>query len=285
MFRTIGRYLLSFDVEWIPDPVSASLAHGREWDGTMRGAAEAVDVFWRAGGATPENPQPFLKTVLCRVVSLCGVFREVDGSGNISLRLVSLPADPFDPLKTNEAAILRGFLRAVGSKKPQLVGYNSAEADIPIIVQRSIAHGLFGEGMGSRPEKPWEGVDYFNHTSDASVDLGPILGRFRQMPSLHEAATVCGIPGKIDVSGGSVPEMWLEGRLDEIVAYNEFDALTTHLLWARVAHFAGLLDAAAYQKEQDEVEKLIVTEIAGGRSHLQRFLDRWHQLRAVAAQR
>ena len=57
-------------------------------------------------------------------------------------------------------------------------------------------------------------------------------------------------PGKIDVSGDSVAHMWSEGKLNEIVAYNEFDAFTTHLLWARVAHFSGLLSGEEYTKEQ-----------------------------------
>ena len=66
---------------------------------------------------------------------------------------------------------------------------------------------------------------------------------------------------KIDVSGGSVAEMWLNGKIAEIVAYNEFDAFTTHLLWARVAHFSGLLDQNEYQREQDLVRELLEREI------------------------
>ncbi len=281
MFRTIGSHLFSFDVEWIPDPVAAQRLTGAS-AGSSGGEIQAGwNALWQRGGATAENPQPYLKTILCRIVSICGVYREstVDGP---KLQLVSLPKQPEKADQVPEAAILRGFLKAVGRKKPQLVGYNSAEADIPIIVQRSIVHGLYGEGMGTRPEKPWEGVDYFANSADASIDLAPILGRFRQMPSLHEAAVLSGIPGKVDVSGGSVPEMWLQGRIREIVAYNEFDALTTHLLWARVAHFAGLLSKDAYVEEQEAVEGLIETEIANGKKHLGRFLEVWRDLRGGA---
>src|SRR5690606_18868736 len=131
--------------------------------------------------------------------------------------------------KWTERYILEVFLKAVGNRKPQLVGYNSHNADVPIVVQRAIVHGLDGCGMGSRPDKPWEGCDYFSTNSDWNVDMAPIVGRWGQMRRLHEIATLSGIPGKIDVSGDSVPQMWIEGKLDRIVAYNEFDAFTTHL--------------------------------------------------------
>jgi predicted PolB exonuclease-like 3'-5' exonuclease len=61
------------------------------------------------------------------------------------------------------------------------------------------------------------------------VDLKRILGGFGRavVPSLHESATLSGIPGKLDVDGNQVAELWLQGKLREIVDYNQFDALTT----------------------------------------------------------
>ena len=81
-------------------------------------------------------------------------------------------------------------------------------------------------------------VDYFDaRNSDYNLDLADAMGQFRDRPTLHQAATLSGIPGKLEVSGASVSQMWLDGKLAEIVEYNECDAFTTHLLWARVAHF------------------------------------------------
>ena len=176
-------------------------------------------------------------------------------------------------------------MNAVGRRKPQLVGYNSAQADVPIIVQRAIVHGLPGAGFSERPAKPWEGVDYFDaRNSEYNVDLADAMGQYRDRPSLHQAATLSGIPGKIDVSGDSVAEMWLTGKLDEIVAYNEFDAFTTHLLWARVAHFSGLLNTDQYQAEQELVRSLLQSEIENGKIHLQKFVTEWERLQAITEQ-
>ncbi len=283
MFKFIADSVLTFDIEWIPDPLSAELLHGVEHNPPFSYEGSFLKL-WEAGGANADNPQPFLKTVLCRIVSIAGVFRERSRDG-VRLRLFSLPSDPADPEKSSESHILQRFLEAVGRRKPQIVGYNSHNADVPIVVQRSIVHGLDSCGFASRPDKPWEGCDYFSTSGDHNIDLGPILGRYGLMPRLHEIATLSGIPGKIDVSGGSVPQLWLAGHLRKIVEYNEYDALTTHLLWARVAHFSGLLDDVEYDAEQRRVRELLEQEIAAGKAHLTRYLEEWDRLRALIAQR
>ena len=76
------------------------------------------------------------------------------------------------------------------------------------------------------------------------------MGQYKDRPSLHQAATLSGIPGKIGVSGSSVAEMWLQGKLSEIVAYNEFDAFTTHLFGLVWLIFRPL-SSDQYAREQD----------------------------------
>ena len=67
------------------------------------------------------------------------------------------------------------------------------------------------------------------------------MGFGKSSPSLNEMAAVCGIPGKLGISGKEVAQLWMEGRLLEIVAYNECDALTTYLIWLRIAFLAVFL--------------------------------------------
>ncbi|MFP4351398.1 MAG: hypothetical protein ACLFTU_01025 [Puniceicoccaceae bacterium] len=281
MFKTIQPLLFSFDVEWVPDPLAAA----RLFDVPVSTPGErehAIRRLWRHGGATEEKPQPYLKTVLCRVVTLAGVLRErKPGTTVPSLRLVSLPMRSVLSWPDEETSILQGFFESVGSRKPQLVGYNSSQADVPILVQRAIVNGLACPGFATRPDKPWEGVDYFSNFGEHHVDLAPLLGRYNQMPALNELARLSGIPGKMDTSGDGVAELWLEGRKAEILAYNECDALTTHLVWARFAHFIGLLSAKEYEIEQDALRELVTGLAANGKPALQRFLEEWDRLRAI----
>lgn len=283
VLKTIEPCLFSFDLEWVPDPLSAEMLHGLDTSGA-HGPEEAMKRLWAEGGATEEMPQPYLKTVLCRIVSVSGVLRE-EVAGETRLKLVTLPATADDDEKAKEHTILKMLLKAIGSRKPQLVGYNSHNADVPIIVQRAIIHGLFGQGMGERPNKPWEGVDYFSNSSDHNVDMAPMVGRWGQTPRLHEIATLSGIPGKVDTEGGLVSELWLQGKLQAILDYNEFDAITTHLLWARIAHFSGLLSSEAYEAEQDLVRKLMEEEIGKGKKHFVRYIEEWERLKQLANKR
>jgi predicted PolB exonuclease-like 3'-5' exonuclease len=288
MLKKLADSVFSFDVEWIPDPKSAEILHDLPAaPGPGVEAAHSFEALWasaRKEGDAPDS-QPYLKTILCRIVSLAGILREQAPGGKPSLKLISLPLDPSDPLKSDEKTILTSFMKSVGRRKPQLVGYNSAQSDVPILVQRAIVHGLPGFGFSDRPAKPWEGVDYFDaRNSDYNLDLADAMGQFRDRPTLHQAATLSGIPGKLDVSGASVSQMWLDGKLAEIVEYNECDAFTTHLLWARIAHFSGLLSSEQYQAEQKLVRDLLEYEISQNRTHLQRFIEEWDRLLSLTGQ-
>jgi len=288
MLKKLADSVFSFDVEWIPDPKSAEILHDLPAaPGPGVEAAHSFEALWasaRKEGDAPDS-QPYLKTILCRIVSLAGILREQAPGGKPSLKLISLPLDPSDSLKSDEKTILTSFMKSVGRRKPQLVGYNSAQSDVPILVQRAIVHGLPGFGFSDRPAKPWEGVDYFDaRNSDYNLDLADAMGQFRDRPTLHQAATLSGIPGKLDVSGASVSQMWLDGKLAEIVEYNECDAFTTHLLWARIAHFSGLLSSEQYQAEQKLVRDLLEYEISQNRTHLQRFVEEWDRLLSLTGQ-
>ena len=89
-------------------------------------------------------------------------------------------------------------------------------------------------------------------------------------------AAVCGIPGKLGKMGQEVAHLWLEGRLLEIVAYNECDALTTYLIWLRMAFFGGFFNKVQYEEEQELVRNLLSTEgTLPGKEHLLEFLETW----------
>ena len=280
MFKAIRNPVWIFDVEWVPDPTAGRLLYGLP---ESLSDAEVMKEMWKMGGATDEDPMPYLKTVLCRVVSIAAVIRTVRYD-KVKLQLLSLPRALEDPEQTSEPYILSTFLDAVGARQPQLVGFNSQNADLKILLQRGLAHGIQAEGFCRRPEKPWEGVDYFARTSDWHIDLLEILGGWgKSTPSLHEMATVVGIPGKLSADGQEVAPLWLKRDLASIVAYNEFDALTTYLLWLRLALFGGFLTTDQFENEKELLRELLTTESEKSeRSHLQNYLAAWDALRGLS---
>ncbi len=278
MFKTVHQAAWAFDAEWVPDADTGRRVYGLPSDWTDE---EVVAEMYQRHGATDEQPRPYLKTVMCRLVSLSAVARTEEEGGAVRLQLRSLPATT-DPKarQASEPEIVRRFLDGVGRTKPQMVGYNSGSADLRILVQRGVVHGIRAAAFAERPDKPWEGVDYFAG-GDWHVDLIEVLGgRGRGRPSLHEMASACGIPGKFSGSGDSVQDLWASGELGAIIAYNEFDALTTYLLWLRVAHFGGFFDSEQYREEEDRVRDLLERESArDGREHLAEYLREWNRSR------
>ncbi len=286
MIKSVKERVWAFDLEWIPDPLAGRLLHGVPPE--TESPREIMEVMWRAGGGSDDDPTPFLKTVLCRIVSIAVVERHAKNDDEApTLRLLSLPRDPRSEDEAREANLVGTFLEAVGKHRPQLVGFNSQDADLKILIQRGVILGVQAAGFARRPDKPWEGIDYFARGSEWNVDLKEILGGWgKSVPSLNELAVQSGIPGKLGIDGNDVADLWLRGRLAEIVAYNEFDALTTYLVWLRMAHFAGFFSAAAYEREQGHVQALIEHEsTSGGKPHLARYLEEWQRLRAAIATR
>ncbi len=282
MFKTVHHTVWAFDAEWVPDADTGRRVHDLPPDWAD---AAVVAEMYRRGGATEEDPRPYLKTVMCRLVSISAVARTADEGGAVRVQLQSLPATTdVDRPEVAEPEIVRRFLEGVGRAKPQMVGYNSGSADLRILLQRAVVNGIQAADFAERPDKPWEGVDYFGG-GDWHIDLIDVLGGWgRGRPSLHEMASACGIPGKFSGAGDSVQDLWERGELGAIVAYNEFDALTTYLLWLRVAHFGGFFDADQYHDEQGRVRTLLERESArAGRTHLGEYLEEWDRIRRPAA--
>ena len=101
-------------MEWVPDPDSGPrLLQLPEDQPDM----EVVQAMWKAGDATEEEPMPYLKTMICRVVSIAAVVRNLRDDGSVLLSLTSLPHHPENPEEQQEAVILSTFLNAIGDKQ------------------------------------------------------------------------------------------------------------------------------------------------------------------------
>jgi predicted PolB exonuclease-like 3'-5' exonuclease len=277
MIRNVANRVWAFDIEWVPDPLAGRLLY--DVDAAVP-AEDVLQVMWERGGASEDDPTPFLKIALCRIVSVAAVERLVRPDGSVTVRLMSLPHEPGNAPDAAEPRLVERFLGALGQHRPQLVGYNSLASDLRILIQRGLILGVRAADFCRRPDKPWEGVDYFARTTDWHIDLKEILaGWGRGAPSLHQVAVQCGVPGKMDVDGDQVAGLWLAGELETIVRYNELDALTTYLVWLRLAHFAGHFSTDAYVEEQERLRTLLEELVAEpGREHLARYLEEWRRL-------
>ncbi len=281
MIKTINDLVVAFDCEWIPDPNAARLIAA-----LPAGCpdADALEKLFALNGATEENPTPFVRYMHSRVVSIAMVCRTVNPqTKQPSVALTWLPKDVTTQEALSERHVIGKFLSGIGHRKPQVVGFNSRASDLRLLAQRAVALGLPAKGFLARPAKPWEGADYLGRDNDYAVDLMDALvggaGGKSAYVSLHDACTLCGIPGKFDAHGDEVAALWAQGRLREIVQYNCFDALSTYLLWLRMAFVSGHFDATEYADEQELLRQHLMTLADEEETaFVAQFLEEWDRL-------
>lgn len=278
--KNVKETVWVFDTEYVPCPVT-----GRRFLGLPEEMpdSEVVGHMYAYADATEDNPTPMMKSVFYKIVSIAAVLRTVkrdpEGEYHIDLKLWSVPriGEEFD-----EKAIIQGFLRAIGQKKPQLVGFASNMFDLTLLFQRAIILGCDVAEFCQRPNKPWDDYpDYFGRYNDYNIDLIEVLGGVRWLnPKLNEVALACGVPAKIGMDGSEVAGAWMEGRGREIVNYNEIDALTTYLVWLKTVITCGLITQENGLKEQIDLMDLIKAE-SELRPHLLEFYWQWYALNNI----
>lgn len=268
-----------FDLEWVPDAAGAMRLYDMPPETTE---LDAMERLWQdAKGYDAETcPRPFVKYLFSRVVSISFLSRRIsfiDSVRHVEFALNSLPKLPLEESTVDEAEIIGKFLHYVGVRNPQLVGYNSSESDLQVLIQRSLVNEVRAESFNARPDKPWEGRDYFDsRNSEAHLDLMLKFSRNSMKPGLNEMARLCGFPGKIDIAGDQVADMWLAGELAKIVEYNQIDTLNTYLVWLRMVNFTGKISEEDYFTEQEDFRTFLETEAAKEQNdHLRRFLSKW----------
>lgn len=277
----IHELALFFDLEWVPDAAGAKRLFDLPDETTE---LEAMQKFWEHSPQyDPDtNPRPFLKYMFSRVVSIAFLSRKTffnrDNERVVEFGLNSLPKLPLESDDVDEAAIIERFLYIVGERCPQLVGFNSADSDLQVLIQRGIINEVTAPAFCRRPGKPWEGPDYFDsRNSEAHLDLiKRFYGGSGMTPRLDELAKMCGFPGKIDVKGDQVTDLWLERDLTKIVEYNQIDTLNTYLVWLRLVFFAGQIGEEDYINEQELFREFLERETAKPeKAFLADFLAKW----------
>ncbi len=278
--RDIPELILFFDLEWVPDAAAAVRLYDLPADISE---ADAMQVLWeKSRNYSEENPRPFLKYLFSKIVSIAFLSRKIvyiDGVRKIEFSLNSLPKLPLTDPFPGEAFLIDRFLYILGEREPQLVGYNSSTADLQVLIQRGIINEVSAPTFNSRPPKPWEGRDYFNHSEEWHFDILKYFAGYSMAPQLNEIARLCGFPGKLDVNGEQVPDLWLAGEMQKIIEYNCIDTLNTYLVWLRIVYFAGKMKEEEYISEQDEFRMFLDAESEKPQgAYLVRFIEKWDEL-------
>jgi predicted PolB exonuclease-like 3'-5' exonuclease len=162
----------------------------------------------------------------------------------------------------SEKEIISAFVNRIADLTPQLVTFNGAVFDLPVVRYRAMVCGVGAPGLAARA--------YFNRYTEDAIDLCDVLSSFssQNKASLHELCRVMGLPGKPDDMGGPDVERYCrEGRLAEVAAYCETDVVNTYRVWLRYELFRGRLTENGLQASETNLSEYIQSR-GEAKSHL-----------------
>jgi len=251
---------LVFDIETVPD-----VAFGRQYlelgDLSDEHAAQAM--FARRRQQTGGD---FLPLHQHRVVAISCAMRSRD-----SFRVWTL-GEP----GSGEDELVGRFFEGIERYTPDLVSWNGAGFDLPVLHYRALRHGIQAARyweIGDE-DRDWRFNNYLGRFHWRHVDLMDVLAGYqmRAAARLDEIAVLLGFPGKLGMSGADVWDAFLESRIGDIRDYCETDVLNTWLVYLRFQRMRGRLTAAEHAAEEVRVAEYLAGE---DRPHFRKFLEAW----------
>ena len=131
--------------------------------------------------------------------------------------------------------IVRKFWLGVQRYRPKLVTFNGRGFDLPLMELAAFRWGY------SVREHFYNSRNRYNGNHIDMCDWLANYGACRLAGGLNLLAKLLGKPGKMEVAGDQVYEMWREGRLQEINDYCMFDTLDTYFVFLRTRVLLGEL--------------------------------------------
>ncbi len=160
--------------------------------------------------------------------------------------------------------------------RPTLVSFNGRSFDIPLLELAAFRFGISVPGWfatGARSHEQPRG----RYNVQGHLDLCELLTNFgstRFTGGLNLAANLLGKPGKMDVQGHMVQEMYEAGRLAEINDYCRCDVLDTYFVFLRTRVLVGQLTLEAEQQLIADTKQWLESHASQVAAY-RRYLDHW----------
>jgi predicted PolB exonuclease-like 3'-5' exonuclease len=256
------RRFVTLDLETVPDETLVAAVDGvsgRPYAEQLRRVV--AERRARTGGRSDFLPLPYH-----RPVAAC-LLEAVEDGGLVRVTDVAAWADR--PGEDEATFLARIWDRIAGAA---LVTFHGRGFDLPVLELRSLKHGV--------PTPAWFAGARRSGSADHH-DLKELLsaqGAATAAP-LDLYAKLVGLPGKEDVAGEDVLELYDAGALDRISAYCMTDVVQTFLLFLRYRLLEGSLTPDGYAESaalaRGTLPALFARRLrAGERALLDGFLDR-----------
>ncbi len=182
-------------------------------------------------------------------------------------------------LASEESDLLQRFYSGIERYTPDLVSWNGSGFDLPVIHYRSLLYpvkALHYWENGSN-DSSFQYNNYLNRYHERHTDLMDVLAAYSPHANapLDEIASLCGFPGKMNMSSDKVWDAYLDGNIKSIRDYCETDVLNTYLIYLNYERNRGNIEQTQYRGECRLVRDSLINS---GHEHLQTFEKSWIEL-------
>lgn len=247
-----------FDIESIPDVESLKSIYGFKGD-DKEVCKEALKMQEEKTGSS------FLPLVFHKIVAISAVISDDFG---IFQKVNSINGE-------SEKELIGDFLKFLDSYNPKLISFNGRSFDMPLLMIRALKYNLtckayFEVENRELNKNKWE--NYRARYSDRfHIDLMDSISEFGAVRGLKldHLCTMSGLPGKYDVSGDQVMDLYFEDELIKIQEYCESDVLNTYWLYLKYE----LLKSNLHVKDYERAISLMSDKIKDEKSYTKVFRD------------
>ncbi len=157
-----------------------------------------------------------------------------------------------------EEQLVRSFWSKLAPFRGTLITFSGRIFDLPVLELRALRYGL---------SLPWYfgGKSGFRGRSERHEDLYDILsnrGVARLRGGLDLLSKLVGLPGKGEVSGAIVQQLWEQGDFETVHRYCRRDVIQTYYLFLHVERLRGRMEVSdvrrieeVTQRYRDEIDR------------------------------
>lgn len=253
------KYMV-YDVESVPD---IELIKSVKFPSENLTDVEAVEKFKEQIRLVTNGTSDFIPVTFQYPVSVCMAMVRED----FSIESIELLGEP--EFKTSE--MVQQFWKNVEktNKDASIVTFNGRGFDVPIMELMAYRYGYTAKRHFT---DKWAGRFRFGAKH---IDLQDWLSNFNAIKmagGLNLLAKLLGMPGKLDVSGADVHQMFRDGKLKEINEYCIFDVLDTYFVFLRTKVLTGEITIDREMNLVKQAKEFIKNEVTK-RPILQKYLD------------
>lgn len=220
------NYICVFDCESVPDAALIRRLEG--FEGEDLEVSQKMMQMQKADYGSEFLPLPFHQ-----IVSICAVLCDEFGK---FIKVNKIEGE-------SEKAMIENFFRFIDKFKPRLVSFNGKNFDMPVLVLRALKHNINAAAYLDATDK-WN--NYKTRYSEIKhCDLLESLGSGRGS-RLDTICTMAGLPGKYDINGSQVMELFYAKEHEKIHEYCESDTLNTYMLFLKYELIKGNLAPSDY---------------------------------------